>query len=525
MSLPVIPVMTLTTSWINDLPPRFLEALTKYNGPIPPPERTLGPQIVEWIEKVCVFGEGDRFGKPVRLEPWQKALIYKLYEIRDDGSRRYRFALVSLGKGSGKTPIGGWIGDVELAGPSIFAGSWNEDGTPQATRRSSPDILIMASSYDQANMILDEIRVTFSEGPLSKFATAFQGTVQLKGSRGRARRIPATVRQADGSKATTFIVDEAHELVTDRHENAYDVAAGGTAKRENSLTILFSTAGFDMDTMFGRQVARGLRGDFDDGELFLYMHADADLDPTNDEDIAKGVVQANPLAESGIASTSRLVAQFKAMPAYRAKRYFWNQWVPSDESWLPTGAWDRCKGDVEFDPSLPTWLGVDMAIKRDSAAVVMLQKRPDGKLQASSKIWFPDGGLIDQEEVDDYIRSVCATYNVHWIAADEAWWPTLPTLEADGLPIFRMPQQGRQMVFAYSKTYRVIVDGVLVHGGAPDFSDQIASAVPISTDGGWKLKKGRQKRRIDSCPALAGAVFASELEPVVEPITPRSAVF
>lgn len=523
----MIPLMTSLTNedWLNDVPPRFLKALTDFNGPVPPRTRTLGPQVCEWIEKVCVFGEGDRFGKPVRLEPWQKALLWKLYEIHDDGSRRYRFALISLGKGSGKTPIGGWIGDVELAGPSVFAGSWNEDGTPKATRRLSPDILIMASSYDQANMILDEIRVTFTEGPLARFATAFQGVVQLKGSRGRARRIPATVRQADGSKATTFIVDEAHELVTDRHENAYDVAAGGTAKREDSLTILFSTAGFDMSTMFGRQVARGLRGEFGDDELFLYLQADANLDPTNDEDIAKGIIQANPLAESGIASIHRLVSQFKSMPAFRAKRYFWNQWVPSDESWLPSGAWDKCRGEIEFNPDWPTWLGVDMALKRDSAAVVMLQERPDGKLQASSKIWFPDGDLIDQEEVDDYIRSVCATHNVHWIAADEAWWPTLPTLEAEGLPVFRMPQQGKLYVLAYAKTYRAIVDGMLIHDGSPDFSDQITSAVPVSTDGGWKLRKGKQKRRIDSCPALAGAVFASELDPQEIETIPRSQVF
>ncbi|MBF8189118.1 hypothetical protein ITP53_25970 [Nonomuraea sp. K274] len=506
------------------LPPRFLEALTKHNGPIPPPERTLGPQIVEWLSKVAVFGEGDRFGQPVVLEPFQRAIFWKLFELKDDGSRRYRFALISLGKGSGKTPLGGWVATAELAGPVVFDG-WNPDGSPKATRRTSPDILVMASSYMQADMILDEVRTTFTEGPLAKHANTFQGVVQLKGSRGKARRIPATVRQADGSKATVLLIDEAHELITERHENAYDVAAAGTAKRSDSLTALFSTAGYDLSTLFGKQVARGLRGDFTDEELFFYMQAEEGLDPTNDEDIAKGITQANPLVESGIANVNRLVSQFKSMPVFRAKRYLWNQWTNTDESWLPVGAWDRCKGETTFDPSLPTWLGVDMAIKRDSAAVVMLQRRLDGKLQASSRIWFPNGELIDQEEVDDYIRSVCATQNVLWIGADEAWWPTLPTLEAEGLPIVRVPQMGRNMVYAYSKTYRVIVDGVLVHDGAPDFSDQIASAVPQSTDGGWRLRKGKQKRRIDSCPALAGAVFVSELEVETEPVIPRSEVF
>lgn len=193
---------------------------------------------------------------------------------------------------------------------------------------------------------------------------------------------------------------------------------------------------------------------------------------------------------------------------------------------MPTGAWDACRGELITDPSLPTWVGADMALTRDSAAIVTLQKRPDGKLQAAAKVWYPDGGLVDQAEVDDYLRAVCATHDVKWVAADEAWWPTLVELEAEGLPIFRMPQQGRNMVVAYSLTYRAIVDQVLVHDGAPDFADQITSAVPHSTDRGWTLRKGKQRRRIDCAPALAGAIFASTQEDPAKPApVPRSAVF
>jgi len=520
-------------AWLADVDPRFLAALTKWNGPVPPPERTLGPQWCRWIERNCVMGEGDAYGRAVRLAPWQRALNWKLAEIRDDGRRRYAFALISLGKGSGKSPFGGWTGSVDLAGPSVTckgckrcAGGWMPDGTPHAVRRTSPDVLNMASSYDQADLILDEIRVTFSEGPLAEYASAMKGLVELKGARGKARRVPATPKKADGSKATTLLVDEVHEMTSDRQENAYDVAAGGTAKREDGLVLMLSTAGFDLNTLFGRQVARGLRGEFGDDELFLVMQADDTLDPTTDDDIAEGIRQANPLAACGVANVDALVRKFRGMPLFRALRYYWNRWTSTDESWLPAGAWDACKGTLVFDPSLPTWVGADMALKRDSAAIVVVQRRADGKLQAMSKIWFPDGNLIDQEECDDYLRSVCATHNVNWIAADEAWWPTLGKLEAEGLPIFRMPQQGRNMVLAYAQTYRVIVDQILVQDGAPDFADQIASAAPNSTDRGWTLKKGKTKRRIDSCPALSGAVFATTLAPrEVEKPLPRSAVF
>jgi phage terminase large subunit-like protein len=515
------------TTWKSEVPKFFLKALER-NGPLPPDNRTLGPQVCTWIERCCVFGEGDRYGKPVKLEPYQRALFWKLYELNDDGTRKYRFALISLGKGSGKSPIGGWVASVDLAGPSVFGG-WKDDGTPKAVRRTSPEIIIMASSYEQADLILDEVRVTFSEGPLAPHASAMKGLVQLKGERGTCKRIPATVKKADGSKASTLVIDEAHELTSDKQENAYHVAAGGTAKRQDGLVALFSTAGNDLNTLFGREYARGMRGEYGEDELFLYLSADENLkhNPNpNDAEIAEGIKQSNPLAYAGISSVSRLVAQFKSMPLFRAKRYFWNLWVATDYSWLPAGAWDACKGEVQFDPSWPTWVGADMALKRDSAAVVVVQKRPDGKYQASSRIWFPDGGLIDQEETDGYIRFLCKTYAVEWVAVDEAWWPTLPTLEAEGLPIFRMPQQGKNMILAYSRTYRMIVDGLLVHDGAPDFADQITSASPHSSDRGWTIKKGKQGRKIDSTPALAGAIFATgQAPPEKEKVIPRSQIY
>lgn len=519
-------------AWLSEVDPRFLAALTDRNGPVPPPERTLGPQWCRWIETNCVMGEGDAYGRPARIAPFQRALLWKLAEIRGDGRRRYGFALISLGKGSGKSPTGAWVGNVDLAGPSVTCkgcdkceSGFRPDGTPHAVRRGSADVINMASSYEQADLILDEARVTFTEGPLAAHARAMKGIIELKGARGKFRRIPATPRKADGSKGTTLLVDEVHEMTTERQETAYDVASGGTGKREDGLTLMLSTAGFDLSTLFGRQHARGQRGEFADDELYLYMCAADDLDPTDDDDIAEGIRQANPLAACGVANVSTLVRKFKGMPLFRAKRYYWNQWTNTDESWLPAGAWDACKGELVFDPSLPTWVGADMALKRDSAAIVVVQRRPDGKLQATSKIWFPDGGLIDQSECDDYLRLVCSTHNVQWVAADEAWWPTLSTLEREGLPIFRMPQQGRNMVIAYAQTYRAIVDQVLVHDGAPDFSDQIASAAPHSTDRGWTLKKGKAARRIDSCPALAGAMFATTLEPrEVEKPLPRPMV-
>lgn len=524
---------------MRECDPRFLERLTGgTNGPIPHPTRTLGWRWVRWIGRNCRMGEGDMFGQPPKLAAWQELLMWKLAELEDDGTRRFTFAVLSLGKGSGKSPIGGWVGAIDLAGPSMFGG-WGAEGLPKGTKRLSPDVINMAATIDQADLVFDELKTTFGMGPLAGDATVMNHLIKIRSRRGKARRIPATVKRADGSKGTTLLADEMHEFTGEGHTNAYDVAAAGTGKRASGLILIMSTAGFDLSSLFGRITSRGLAGGFQRHELFVYLTADDSIDPKRwddmirdghqdqvDAEIREGIRQANPLVACGIVPVQTIMTKFKDMPLYRAVRYYFNRWTSSDESWLPAGAWDGCKGTVVFDPDLPTWIGADMALKRDSAAVVLAQYRADGKLQVSSKIWYPNGELIDQEECDDYIRSVCKTHNVQWIGADEAWWPTLPTLEAEGLPIFRMPQQGRNMVVAYGRTYRLIVDKIIVHDGSPEFSDQVASAVPKSSDRGWTLRKGQHKKKIDSAPAMAAAVFATTLPPrEVEAPKPKSEVF
>jgi phage terminase large subunit-like protein len=503
--------------------PDFMLALTRStNGPLPSRARTLGPTWVRFVHERCVMGEGDLFGEPARLTPEQQALFWKLAELEDDGSRRFDFALISKGKGSGKSPELAWVGNIDIASDCCVFKEWAPNGNPRGQARRNASVIVMAASEDQANLIFAEMRASFEVdgAPMRGQALAMSKVIEMTKRKSSAKRIAATPAQADGSKGSTLLVDEVHEMVTEEHERALTVAEAGTGKRTDSLTVWASTAGNDLSTLFGRKVAAGLRGAFGRNELFLYLHADDQIanDPDPDDaTVAEGIKQANPLAARGVVSVRKLVGKFRGMPLFRAKRYYWNLWVPTDQSWLPAGAWDACKGELIVDLDLPTWVGADMALKRDSAAVVKIQRRPDGKLQAMSKIWYPDGGLIDQTECDDYLRLIASTHSdLQWIAADEAWWPTLKDLEAEGLPIFRMPQQGRNMVIAYTLTYRAIVDQIIVQDGAPDFADQISSAVPNSTDRGWTLRKGRHKRRIDSAPALAGGMFATTLAPPVK---------
>lgn len=527
--------------------PYFFERLEgSTNGPLPPPQLTIGWIWANWIETNCRLGEGDLYGQPPRLDGTQRALLWKLGELDPETlDLRFSFALISFSKGGGKTPFGGWMGALDLDGPRVPTGKFMphpEYGyLPTAKKRISPDVINMASSYEQADLILDEMRTTFEKGPSwrAREWDSRKGTIESRGGRGKARRIPATPKKADGSKATTLLVDEMHEFEGERQERAYDVASGGTAKRQNGLTLIMSTAGWDLESLYGRLVARFKRGKFDKHELGLILEAPIGLDPYNDQDIAKGILFSNPLAKAGISNVTKLVSKFKSMPVASAKRYYWNQWTPSSESWLPEGAWDACRGEWVVNAKFPTWFGVDMAKSRDSAAIVILQYRHpdlggDGRYQARAEIWRATTeeeaedeeavGVIDQAEIDKRLMIMAKESHkaLEWIAGDPAYWAGLPKLEKtkaawaehkDGLlPVFRMPQQGQNMVHAYTQLYQKICNQELVHDGNPEFADQITSAVPHSTDRGWTLKKSKTNRKIDCCPALASAIFASTQE-------------
>jgi phage terminase large subunit-like protein len=48
--------------------------------------------------------------------------------------------------------------------------------------------------------------------------------------------------------------------------------------------------------------------------------------------------------------------------------------------------------------------------------------------------------------------------------------------------------------------------GRVIHDGSPGLTDQLLSAVPRQTDNGWRLSKGKSRRKIDAAVALVMAL-------------------
>jgi phage terminase large subunit-like protein len=462
---------------------------------------THGPLVCKWIQRHCVYGEGDFFGQPVRLLRYQKQFLYWLYEYSPTtGERRFREALFEVPKGNGKTPLSGWIQLFELFGPPLFG------------PKGSPLIPVAAASFEQADLLFGDMKHSCRESPtLRHHAEVYDTEIIPKNGPGRAYRVAAVAGTNDGQRPSSLAADEIHEW-TGNKERVHLVLVNGMSKRHNSLAVNTTTPGSDLETLAGRKHLYGYRvnaGEIED-DRFLFVHYGAadvyDLD--DEEQLHAAVLAANPAAGAFL-RTDDVVARYYQIQQFEFRRYHLGQWTRAEECWLPHGSWEACAGEVDIVPDLPAWAAVDMAYKHDSVAVVVAQAREDGRVQVQARVWTPaKGATIDVVAVENHLRQLHRTLDLQTVAYDPAYFQrSAEVLLDEGLPMAEMPQSASHMVPACQDAYRAITDRVLVHGSDTVLTDHVLAAATRETDRGWRLSKGKSRRHIDACIAMVMVVF------------------
>ncbi len=460
---------------------------------------TYGPLAAAWMEANLVHGEGDLFGQPFVCTDDQRAFLDKLLRY-DPVTKRLivRLALLGRAKGWGKTEF---IAAVVL----LFMAS------PLAPL--APNIPIAAASFEQADLLFGTARVMVSEGPLKPDLEVFDTEILRKDGPGRTFRVAAAAGTNDGGRPTVFAADELHEW-TGNKARVFLVITNSIAKRRDGLVLVISTAGSQESELLrslydrGKAIAAGEL--VDDGFLMDWREADTALDPHSGPDVrAEMARQANPHIDQ-FGTLDFVERRWHEIPEHEWRRYFANQWwAPPLDSWLPPGAWEACAGEATITPDAPCWVGIDMALKHDSIAVVVAQPHGDA-IRVAHRIWYPDGTTIDVAAVEAHLRDLHQRYDVQQFAYDPAFFErSAQALADDGLPMLEFPQSPQRMVPACQTAYELICGGGLVHDGSPVFTDQVLSAVPRQTDNGWRLSKGKSKRKIDAAIAMVMALACS----------------
>ena len=448
-----------------------------------------GKSVIDFAKTFMHVSKGVRAGQPLILTSWQQELLTSLYERRDDGLLRYRRSLIGLARKNGKSLLGTVIALVGLI-----------EGEPGA------EVYSAAGDRQQARVVFNEAKWQISQSPaLSGVCKVYRDVVEVPSTGAIYRVLSSDAKLQQGLNPSTVVFDELHVQPND---DLFDALTLGSGARKDPNIVAITTAGFDLDTVcgrlynYGKEIVAGTK--LDERFGFWWWEAPANCEISDRDAWAI----ANPNLAEGLLDIEDMEISMMQTAETAMRRYRLNQWVRTDgESWLPKGAWELCRSDDELDPTVPVFVGIDMALKHDSIAVVVAQLQESGRVVTRAKIWYPQDGIMDVSAVEQHIRDLGSQFTVQEFAYDPAFFQrSAEAMSDEGFTMVEFSQSTSRMVPACGTLYEYIVNGRLAHNGDPVFTDQVMSAAQRSTDMGWRLSKGKSKRKIDAAIALAMAV-------------------
>lgn len=501
---------------------------------------TMGDVAANWIEDNLVLGEGDYYGQLMALRDDQLNFIYRWYEYCPNcGYWHYDRALRLAATGDGKTQFFAAVIVCEFAGPKGIA--------PE-----SPNIPVAAASWEQADLLFKAVSVMCGgtkDAPVPQSPLYGQFNVRdaeitfADGRPGRVFRTAAVAGTNEGGLPSLFACDEVHEWgsLGDTKARRHTVISKSTRKRNIKLNdgsgrtrgpgrvINISTAGFDKHTtMLGA----------------MYMHAkrvihDPKVDPKFLADIYEapdGLDYEKPehreIAVRAASHGADIIWNVRdrvnswndpTMEHHEWIRYYANKWVDvAEESWMKDHpqAWGRCQGEWIRNNENAFVIAVDMALKHDSVAVLIIEHLEDGRTGVSPKFWRASdhGGRIPHSDVWRYIKKQAKGLGFKGVVYDPRYFEVQANLlEEEGIAVVEFDQNPQRMAPACGIAFDKILAKSIVHDGNPDLWSHIQGACKAEQErGGFTLRKSKSKGHIDGAIALCMGLWvlhAMDLSP------------
>jgi phage terminase large subunit-like protein len=528
------------------------DELAVANGCLFDPER--GKHVVNFIETYLRLYEGEQAGEPMRVLDWQYEATMRIFSwIRwsdhwNRWIRRFRRASIWVAKKNKKSPtLAAWalyltVADGE-SGAKVFIGA--KDGA-QARENVGKHVLEM--------LLASPALMAECEGPNGE-RVINKNLMQITHAPSRSLLKPISSSDAQSQKAkeglnASIMIDETH--VCD--QRFIDIVRHAGASRSEPLHIEVSTAGNDPQSYGKSQYDRGKLielGTIDDqGTFFLCHEAPQDL---SDEELAKDPVRYGKMANPAWGHT---INKEEFLDAYETakhsitdlanfKMYRLNIWQHAASPAIRAADWAKCycADLLERVQSLPCWAGLDIAMKRDFSALVLVF-REDDDYYLLPYFWLPEATarernhlvkfldwgaqgsieLTPAETCDDVaIRrkfiSLSKEFDIRELVFDP-WHAERPTQamvdgisdvngviveEGTGIPRIEFKQTKQNYVGVCDEFEKAIIEGRMHHPGHPVLSWQAGHIT-------WKQDDNRNKfpakPKFDDIKTIDGIVAA-----------------
>lgn len=450
-------------------------------------------RVARFFEHHLRHTKGRWGGRPFLLEDFQREILTAIFGTVDENGRRwYREALIGLARKNGKSELAAGIALYMLLADGEYA----------------PEVYSVAGDRKQASLVFNTAADMVNASPMLRAACrVFRGgkVIEVRENNGIYRALSADADLQHGLNPSCAIIDEYH---VHRNAEQYEAMRTGMAARENPLTVTISTAGAIKRGALWDLYQRAQSGD--DPRLFEYWRGVAEGDDVQDRNVWRA---ANP---APWVTSEFLEDQYRSLPLPVFARLHLNAWYEGqDEGWVTRDQVEACVGTPTLDPDLPVVIAVDAASRRDTTAVMAVQRDPSGSFHRRCWHFAADSvmGYLDYGEVEALIRELCATWQVTRCAFDPFQMVrTAQILASEGVPVETFPQNDSRMVPASQLLYELIVEDRLVLDECQTCREQILAAGVVETARGWRLHKLKSAGPIDAAVALAMGVQLAEWE-------------
>lgn len=486
---------------------------------------TLGPLVCDFIESHMVHGPGDVMGRPVVLNDDAVLFLYRLYELRPDGRRRYRRACYSRPKGSAKTELAAFVALVEAFGPAVCAG-FDGDGEPVGVPRTQPDIMCLATEEGQAGLAYSVIYYNLTEGPLADTPGLDAGrTRTLLPGNGIIRAGTSGAASKDGLRPTLLVADETHLMTLPELKEMHAVAWRGIYKRSDALLLETTTAfapGQGSVAESAHEVYRNLTDAEGAKAGVLYDHrgASVQFDALEEPDVrmaalieAYGPVDYMPLEE--------IVAAWDLpeVDPVEWARYWANMVVAKADQFMDPADWAAvADAGAALHDGDAVCLGIDTSLVDDGTAVVAVRVS-DGHIERLGYWQRPagragHGWTVPYTEVDQCVRGAFDRCRVLRVYSDPQYCQSLMTEWERDFGKKRVhawyTNRPRQMAAALERFYVAVQarDGIS-HDGDSLLAQHVGNARTYEAQGRTLVRKEykHSPRKID---LLMAAVLGFE---------------
>lgn len=451
------------------------------------------------------FVTRNELGRPFALQPFQRDVLRLAFAFDQDGRLPYDTIVWATLKKSGKTTINGALTDW-----------WG------FTQEAPNECKVVANDLEQsqgrvfnaaAGILTHNDALAYSANVQSRVATLSNGTT--------IEALASEYAGAAGSNHGWCSFDELWGYTSERSRRLWEELTP-VPTRVNSVRFITTYAGFEGESqLLWDLYLLGVGTDEHPAGQGERLHPTL---PVYHNPAARLFVFWDHEARMPWQTPAYYAAQRKVLRPTTYLRLHENRWASAESAFITPELWDPCldtsRRPLLSDRRVELFVGVDAALKHDTAAVVGVYRERDRIVLATHRIWTPspEEPLDLEATIEAHLRDLAARFSVQEILCDP--WQmarSVATLKAAGLPIRELPQTTSHCTAFGQALFDALTGRNLVTYPAADLRAQALNTVAVESSRGWRIAKEKTSKKIDAVVALAMACLAAIASPVRQP--------